>query len=87
LLIAFLGFGFRVSGRRERIDGLAEVHAATLGHGRFQSVEAAGDIKILRDVSGGDALADGLEAESTAIRACFARYSQQKRSDLVKSNA
>jgi len=62
LLIGFFGFGFRVSGRGERLDGLAEVHAATRGHGRFQSVEAAGDIEILRDVSGGDTLADGLEA-------------------------
>jgi hypothetical protein len=50
---------------------MAKAHAATRCHGRFQSVEAAGDIEILRDVSSGHTLTDCLES-ATGSRSIFA---------------
>ena len=71
LLIGLFGLRFRVGRRHERLDGMTKAHAATPCHGRFQSVEAAGDIEILRDVSSGHTLADCLES-ATGSRSIFA---------------
>lgn len=66
LFVGLLGFGFGISRGSERLDGLTKVHAAAGGHGGFQGIEAAGNVDILRDVSGGHTLANGLEAATSS---------------------
>src|SRR5258706_16257278 len=60
-LVGLLDFGFGVGVRLEFLNGFSETDGTLAGYFCFERIEAARDIKILRDMGGRHTLAQVLE--------------------------